>query len=361
MSARSYLIVRLGALGDVAMCSAMIGAIRSRDPQARIAWLCGSRVAPLVELFEGVDEIVVVDEVALFRGTLARRLGALLQLWRRLALRRFDVTLLAHEDARYRLVLWPVRTGRLRKLDHEVSPAMLPIPGRYVGDEFVRLLDDGPPEGPVEREHSMADLRRLAQARANGARAGIVLAPGGARNVLREDSLRRWPVERYRDLAAQLLARGLDVTLAGDAGDSWVRPYFSGLALRDEIGKHDVAGTLALLANADLAVAHDTGLLHLARLVRCPVVALFGPTIPAKVIIAERDVRVLWGGANLACRPCYNGRDFAECSNNLCMQDISLLSVISEVDELLRAGRRSVAATSPARTAPAAATAERTT
>ena len=338
MSRRRYLIVRLAALGDVAMGSTMIGAIRARDPDAHITWLCGSRVAELVALFDGVDEILVADEVSLMRGGRAGQLGALLSLWRKLALRRYDVTLLAHEDRRYRLLLLPVRTGRLRALNHQLSPTMLPIPGRYVGDEFVRLLDEGPPVGPVERHQPLADLRARVAASDGVSDPGIVLVPGGTRNVLREDSLRRWPVERYRDLAAHLLERGHHVTLAGDAGDAWVRPHFQGLGVRDEIGRHDIPGTLAILAAADAVVAHDTGLLHLARLVRRPVVALFGPTIPSKAIVAERDVKVLWGGTDLACRPCYNGRDFALCAHNLCMDDIPLHAVLAELDALLQAG-----------------------
>lgn len=344
MSARKYLIVRLAALGDVAMGSAMVGAIRQRDPGARISWVCGERVASLVRLFDGVDDVVVVDEVALLRGGSIRRAIALLSLWRRLALRRFDATLLAHEDRRYRVLLLPIRTGKMRALEHGVSTRMLPIPGRYVGDEFVRLLDDGPPVGPVERRQPLADLRSRVVPPADGSQAGIVLAPGGTRNVLREDSLRRWPVERYRELATWLLERGHVVTLAGDAGDAWVRPYFAGLDVRDEIGKHDVPAMLGVLSTADVVVAHDTGLLHLARLVRCPVVALFGPTIPSKAITADADVRVLWGGADLACRPCYNGRDFAQCSNNLCMRDIAVRNVADEVTTLLIASRGSLAA-----------------
>jgi heptosyltransferase II len=329
-----YLVVRLGALGDVAMSSSLIGAIRARAPDAHVTWLCGSRVAELVAMFDGVDEMIVADEVALLRGSLRARAGALLSLWRRLALRRYDVTLLGHEDRRYRALLAVVRTGRLRSLDHRVSPGMLPIPGRYLGDELVRLLEEGPAVGPVARQFPLADLRgRVSLSRAS-ARAGIVLGPGGTRNVLREDSLRRWPVERYREVASRLLADGHTVTLAGDEGDSWVRPSFAGLAIRDEIGAHSVAGTLGILGTASLVIAHDTGLLHLARLVRTPVLALFGPTMPSKAIAQQADVRVLWGGVDLACRPCYNGRDFARCSDNRCMQDISVDTVLAAVREL---------------------------
>lgn len=53
-----YLIVKLAALGDVAMASTLVGAIRARDPGAHVTWLCGTRVAELGRLLDGVDEVL---------------------------------------------------------------------------------------------------------------------------------------------------------------------------------------------------------------------------------------------------------------------------------------------------------------
>jgi hypothetical protein len=39
----------------------------------------------------------------------------------------------------------------------------------------------------------------------------------------------------------------------------------------------------------------------------------------------DRSTRVLWpAGAALPCAPCYDGRDFAACDDNRCMQAISV-------------------------------------
>jgi heptosyltransferase-2 len=338
-----YLIVKLAALGDVAMASTLVGAIRARDPGAHVTWLCGTRVAELVRLFDGVDEVLEVDEVSILRGGVASRLRAVTRLWSTLVRRRFDVTLLGHADTRYRLLLTPVRTGRMRAMEHLPSDGMLPIPGRYIGDEYARMLDEGPRRGPVQGHPPLADVRpRLA--RQTGAGVGVVLVPGGTRNVLREDVLRRWPVERYRDVAVALLAAGHPVTLVGDAGDAWVRPFFQGVGVRDEIGAHGIAGTLALLADARLVVVHDTGLLHLSRLVRAPILALFGPTIPSKSVVEQEDTVALWGGGDLACRPCYDGREFAACADNLCMQGIAVRDVLRHATAMLASPDRRAAA-----------------
>lgn len=333
-----YLIVKLAALGDVATASSLPGEIRRRDPEAHITWLAGSRVAELVRLFD-VDETLVVDEVALMRGTAVARARALLSVWARLGRRRFDVTVLAHADRRYAAVVLPVRTGRLRAMHHGATDRSLPIPGRYFGDEYVRLLDAADSVGPIAGHYPLADVRgRLGAGAAPDGAVGVVLVPGGARNVLRESALRRWPAERYRDVAEGLIAQGLQVTLVGDAMDAWVRPLFAGLPVRDTMGACSLTETLAILREADLVITHDTGPLHLAQLVRAPTIALFGPTNPAQVVSPITGVEILWGGADLACRPCYNGRELADCAVNICIREITPEQVIAAALRHLGAG-----------------------
>jgi heptosyltransferase-2 len=331
-----FLIVKLAALGDVAMTSALSEAIRRREPDARVTWLCGGRVAELVRLLPGVHEVIVADETRLLRGRALGRAAALLAVWRTLALRRFDAIFLAHVDRRYRALVATARAGAIHVLEREPSPGMLPIPGRYHGDEYARLLTGGASRGPIVGHHPLADLRAaLPPPGRDRSPVGVVLVAGGTRNVLRESALRRWPVEAYGEVARQLRRAGHAVTLVGDAADAWVRPAFAGIDVRDEIGVHALPATLALLRDADLVISHDTGPMHLARLVRAPLLALFGPTMPSQFVIEDERTQVIWGGSTLACRPCYDGREFAACSNNLCMQDISVAAVLERALAML--------------------------
>ena len=114
-----------------------------------------------------------------------------------------------------------------------------------------------------------------------------------------------------------------------------MRPAFKGLPVRDLIGSLELPETLRLLARASLVISHDTGPVHLARLVRAPILALFGPTAPRQMLGDPEGVTVLWGGAALACRPCYDGRDFAACANNLCMQEITVERVLEHANAML--------------------------
>jgi heptosyltransferase II len=333
-----FLVIRIVGLGDIAIATALLSRILAEHPGAHVTWLCGERSAPLVRMFAGVAEVLTLDEKRLLRGSFVQRLGTVLGIWRALAGRRFDRVLLAHADRRYRLLTWPLLGSRVASLEHGVNP----LPGRFWGDEYARLLDESN-RGPIVTRFPLADVRsRLPTPRAprQPRHRTVVMVPAGARNVLRESAVRRWPAENYAEVARRLLDDGCEVVLVGDENDVHVRPMFAGLHVIDRIGSLSLTESLCILRDADVVVTHDTGPLHLARLVRARVVALFGPTDPGQVVGRDDDVEVLWGGADLPCRPCYDGREFAPCTNNLCMKDIS-------IEAVMRAISKSLAKTSP--------------
>ena len=165
------------------------------------------------------------------------------------------------------------------------------------------------------------------------------MVPAGASNMVRQQTLRRWPADRYAAIARTLLDRGDEVVLLGGPGDTWVRDDFAALAghprLTDLIGRTSLPELVSTCDTCDLVLSHDTGPLHLAGLSLAPVLALFGPTDPGSFLPRRDGVRVLWGGEGFACRPCYDGRDFAPCESNGCMQSIATDTVLRVMDEML--------------------------
>jgi heptosyltransferase-2 len=331
----NLLIVRIGAIGDVVMALGAVEAARALEPGTRVTWLCGELVRPLLEQVGTVDEIVTVDDRALLTGTARDRTREITRVWRALAGRRFDLVVTAHADPRYGILTAPVRTRTRRSL-RSFGARRGPIPGRYEGDEYARLVHgvDGPDAEPARLPHV-----RFPPAEHLLARDGptVMLAPGGAKNVLRDDGLRRWPLESYARVAAELAARELRVVISGGRGDEWVRPAFAGVPVVDLVGRTNLVELAATIQASDLLVTHDSGPMHLAFLARTPVVALFGPTRPSERLPHGAAVRALWGGEHLACRPCYDGRDYAPCPNNVCIQSISPDDVVAEAVGMLAA------------------------
>ncbi len=265
------LIVRLAGLGDIATASTILSRIRAE-----------------------------VDEPRLFVGSIVERTMVIAKVWGQLARHRFDVVVIAHADARYRWLVRPIPSSRVRALDRSGRGRTNPVPGRFFGDEFARLLDPPGAEEFRPGYYELADLRQrvitvqlphdvrdVLRAR----RIDVVLVPGGARNILRDAPLRLWPTNNYAEVARALISEGLSVAIIGDAGDSWVRPAFEGVAVIDLIGRLDIPQTMRVIAESDVVVSHDTGPMHFARLVRTYLVALFGPTIPRQVIGESGQVR----------------------------------------------------------------------
>jgi heptosyltransferase II len=327
------LFVKLGAIGDAVMALSLLPALEAAHPGAKLTWMCGRAIEPLLRLYPQL-ELVVVDEQALFSPNKAKALAALLGVQLRMFGRGFDLVLHGNADWRYRLLTLTVRAGERRGWDRDGARPW-PVPGRYHGDEYVRLItlrDEPAPKMetlPPPMVVSEAIDRRL-----TGEGSLVVLAPGGAKNSLADDFRRRWPVDSYAQLARSLTAQGKRVVLVGAASDAWVRPAFAGVPVIDLIGQTTLAELLVVFARARLVVSHDTSSAHLPRLMGTPVVALFGPTIPAEKIPSDAPGRVIWGGAELPCRPCYDGKHYGRCTRNECMIGISVTQVLVAVAEV---------------------------
>jgi heptosyltransferase-2 len=344
------LIIKFGAIGDVVMAIPAACALHHQGME--IHWVCGQAVAPLLACYPWIQTIIV-DDRALLTGSKAAQLRTLASLWKTLSGRRYDLCATLYYDPRYALATFPIRAGRKVLLSQTGRDARL-LPGRHHTDECARILlgiKDG------VRETSLAPVRPQGLPpspipRAQG-QVRIVLAPAGARNMMRDDALRRWPVDRYAGLALELLALGHSVLLIGGPDDLWAAAAFAGLQVTDCIGKLTILETVAILEDSDVLVTHDTGPLHLGGITSVGIVSIFGPTDPRGRIPQRADVVALWGGEGFACRPCYDGRDYAPCENNACMQQVTVAMVREQVTAVLeqrRNGSRPPRVVSPAST-----------
>jgi heptosyltransferase-2 len=334
------LILKFGAIGDVVMVIPAAYALYQRG--AEIDWVCGPVVAPLLACYPWI-RTSVVDDRAILKGSTGERIAALAKLWRVLGGKKYDLCATLYYDRRYRLLALPVRAKRKLMLSTTDRAAKL-LPGRHHTDEYARILlglEDGKrPVGlaPVRSELlPESPLARVADAA--GIRPRVVLAPGGAKNMMRDDALRRWPVESYAAVDCGLLEQGVEVVLIGGPDDAWVLPAFQGMAVTNLVDKLTVTQTLALLDGSDVMVTHDTGPLHLAGITRVGIVSVFGPTDPRGRLPQRADTVAIWGGEGFACRPCYDGRDYAPCTDNGCMKQVTAERVLGEVKTVMEQRR----------------------
>jgi heptosyltransferase-2 len=325
------LIVKIGAIGDAA--SVLPAARMLYQSRLEIDWLCGKTIAPLLSCYSWVRPIVVDDEL-LFGDRKASAFWQIMHTWGKLIGSSYDLCAILQYDRRYRILTLPVRTRSSIALCSHLRSFKL-ISERHHSAEYVRILcgladkycaDNIAPVAPDRLPPNPMEPQRKIR---------IALAPGGARNLLRDDAQRRWPLDSYYSLAQILLDKGYEVVLTGGQGDRWVEARFSDLPVENRIYQWTIPQTLAFYQSCDCVITHDTGPLHLAGLVECGLVGLFGPTAPSKALPRRKGVIGLWGGARLACRPCYDGRTFAKCEWNGCMISMTPQRVAASVETLL--------------------------
>ena len=137
-------------------------------------------------------------------------------------------------------------------------------------------------------------------------------APLAVLHVSAGNPFRRWPADRFAALAAALATwpDPLHVVITSGPSEaeaaSRVAAEARRLAGRDDgrvvrCGEFDLEDLAALVARAQLYIGGDSGPLHVAATTTTPVVALFGPTLPARSL-PWRDRPAVRGGRGRAAR-----------------------------------------------------------
>jgi ADP-heptose:LPS heptosyltransferase len=125
----------------------------------------------------------------------------------------------------------------------------------------------------------------------NKPRPYVMLVPGGSEHRPEK----RWPVERYSELARILYSRGFDVVIIGGPTEAELAHIIQRAApsARDLTGRTDFARIAMLGARAALAVGNDTGPLHLAAAGGAPTIVLFSRASDPKLSAPRGRVAIL--------------------------------------------------------------------
>lgn len=320
------LLVRPRLIGDVLLTTPVIRAMRRRFPDAELVYLVEAHAAPVVSANPHLSETIVIRHR---RG--ARRVLEDLRLAIRLRARRFDVAVDMHGGSRSGWLTFATGarmrvgydvSGRSWMYTHRVARPVGYVPRHSVFSmwDLAAVVDGSfgePPEPsrdrlemPVTPAAAAAVARRLEQLGVT-ATDQIVVMHAAAGN-----EFRRWPEAAFGAVARALAAGRRRVLLVvgshQDAAtiDRIVRSAQQGDA-RPAGRVHAAPGwpldeLRALMDRAALFVGGDSGPMHIAAASDVPIVAIFGPTLPAHWAPwrpAELPVAIVEPGP-LVCRPC---------------------------------------------------------
>ncbi len=119
----------------------------------------------------------------------------------------------------------------------------------------------------------------------------VMFVPGGSAHRPEK----RWPVDRYGELARILYSRGLDIVIIGGPQEAALAQSIQRQVprARDLTGRTDFASIAVLGAKAALAIGNDTGPLHLAAAAGAPTVVLFSSASDPQLSAPRGNVAVL--------------------------------------------------------------------
>lgn len=149
--------------------------------------------------------------------------------------------------------------------------------------------------------------------------------------------LRRWPTERYVELARRLIERLPEARIVLTGAPNEAQQAEALLAQIGSshcismAGKTSLRQLLVLYGLAEIMVTNDSGPAHYATLTAMDVITLFGPETPAVFGARTPNSHPMWAG--LVCSPCvnaFNDRQSA-CTHNICMERLSVDMVFDEV------------------------------
>jgi heptosyltransferase-2 len=334
------LVLQTAFAGDVVLAAPLAEGLKDAHPEAEVHFLVIPETAVLLKNNPFIRKVWTYDK----RGS-ERGVSSFFRLAGKLRREGFDLAVVPHRSLRSALLVrWagiPRRVGFRNSAGaifftdrvtypenvHEVERnfrlirttgwnGIIPPPRLYPGPEEVETVDGFLNETGVVSERNL-----------------VAMAPGSV-----------WPTKRW-----------LPEGFAGAAKILWERYHVRSILIggEDDVNLGDViiergrAGTvsamgkLSLLASAELIrrcrviLTNDSAPLHLAAAVGIPVVAVFGPTVPAFGFgpcgeghtIVEKE---------LYCRPCsvHGGRRCRE-QHFRCMKDISVEEVLRALERYL--------------------------
>ena len=288
------LVVRLSAMGDILHALPAVTALREAHPEWRIGWAVEPQWKPLLAA-EGatgrgpqvplVDRVHVVPARQWARSPLSTKTMREVRCVRReLREEQYDVCVDLQGALRSAVIAKWVRAKRLIGEDAPRERV-----ARYFFKERVRTRGVHVIEQAMEVMNSVAEdslqvrcplLPRDAEAECKASALAapfVLLIPGAGWGA------KRWPAERYAELATYLRDAGYSVVVnAGPGEESLAGEVVTLSNSAATVLRSSISELIAVTRRAALVIGGDTGPLHLASALGRPVVGIFGPTDPAR-------------------------------------------------------------------------------
>lgn len=303
---KKVLVIHFGQLGDVILGLAALREAAAKFPNAHKAVLVGSATADIVRMTGWFDEMITLDRVLMLKSNKAWASWQIIKFARQIRQRGFDLVIDLHSlpetnilgrisGAKHRLYARRDsrsidRLSNVRpqppKEDKEIAVSKVYLqvlePLGVSADDDTAVID--PAASDVE-------LVRTVIPTVSADITTIGLNPGAG------NASRRWPMEKFIELASKLSDAGHRVVIfTGPEEKKMVEGFRSqisdGVILADGLKIPKLAAAFSLM---DLVVSNDTGPMHLASVMGTPIVLLTTNSAPARYLPATPRLAVVRG------------------------------------------------------------------
>ncbi|OCH74568.1 glycosyltransferase family 9 protein [Vibrio breoganii] len=279
---KSLCVLRLSAIGDVCHAISVVQAIQKHWPETEITWICGKIEAQLIGDLPGIH-VIAFDKKLRLKGMKA--------VWKQLSSTKFDVLL--HMQAALRAsalsfgikAKYKVGFGKNRTKEGQWIFTNKHLPESesfHVLDnfaDFARYL--GVPFSQPSWNIPVSDEDRQFAKAIIGDKTTLVISAAASKDS------RNWLTERYALLADYAIEQGMQVILCGSPAEREVKlaediTNLTKGSVKDLVGKTSLKQLTAVLSEATVVLAPDSGPAHLATTQGTSVIGLYAHSDPRR-------------------------------------------------------------------------------
>ena len=330
------------------MTTPLLEVIHQAYPEASITYVAGTWSKAIPEHHPAVDTVIDCGAVGI-PGSYS--LSDYRKLARTLRAQHFDLAFVLDRSPKLTMLPWlagiprrvgPDSLGRGFSLTDRVPVSSSPIHLQHQAEVYLDLaralaLPIGAPRMHFE------PTKEERQSASQPTRLRIALFTGGGSNPGMDLTAKRWPLERYKELARKLIHElDAQILLIGGPGDITLNQQLEDglgaqkVAVINLTGKTSIGELAAQLEQCALFIGNDSSPMHLAAAVNIPVIAIFGPTSPQEYgPYPPDDPRHIAIWRHPTGQPCFFLGKMQTCAHCTCMQAVTVDDVWYAVQQLI--------------------------
>ena len=342
----NILIIKLSAIGDVVHTLPFLEVLKKGFPEARIDWLVEEAASRIIEGHPAINGIIISRRKSWQEQMRKGRnifpvIGEAARFLKDVRSREYDLIIDLQGLLKSGILIGLSKGKRKVGMSGSREGARLflnerPIRVDYDRHAINRYLkvaeslgcDSARWDGHIPV--SAPDRRLIDQILVSS---GIDKKPLVAINPIAKWRTKLWRPERFAILADRIRDEmGCEVIFTGSNLDEQIIGDITAMMKTRPLnlaGQTNLKELAYFYSRCTLLITTDTGPMHMAAAMGCPVVALFGPTAPSRTGPYGKGHKVI--RADVECSPCFKKR----CDHTKCMEAITVEKVFEGVKEVI--------------------------